>query len=145
MLALWFGAGVLASQPPTPAVVDEIVRYGGDDTPRAPRPVIYLWPEKKAEAIEAIEAVEDETEPTNTAPQSEAVAGLREAIEKDATAAIISTTLARAELLLAETERRVADARRAALIEDMRQAAITAAMAREQMEIEIAVAICLLV
>jgi len=144
MLALWFGAGVLASQPSAPPVVDEIARYGGDDAPLAARPVIYLWPEKKAEAIEAIEAVEDETEPTNTAPQSEAVADLREAIEKDATAAIIRATLARAESLLDETERRVADARRAALIEDMRQAAIAAAMAREQMEIEIAVAICLL-
>ena len=143
MLSLWLAVGVLGSgqnglqlQPPA--------KIGGDDAPRAPRPIIYLWPERKEEAIEAIEAVEDETEPTNSAPQSEAIADLREAIEKDATAAIIRAALARAEQALRSADRMVEEARRAALIEDMRRAAIAAAVARENAEIEIAAALCLI-
>ena len=143
MLALWLGAGVIAAQAAPPAV-DDSGNFGGDDAPRAPRPVIYVWPERKEEAIEAISAVEDETEPTNTAPQSEAIADLREAIETDATAAIIRARLAAAEAAMASIDAAIASAHRAALIEDMRQAALMAALARDQFEMEVAVALCLL-
>lgn len=144
MLALWLATGVIAAQQTAPAI------YGGDDAPgagylRKPRPVIYVWPERKEEAIEAISAVEDETEPTNTAPQSEAIADLREAIETDATAAIIRARLAAAEAAMASIDAAIASAHRAALIEDMRQAALMAALARDQFEMEVAIALCLLV
>lgn len=147
MLALWLGAGVIAAQAAPPAV-DDSGNFGGDDAPRAPRPVIYLWPERKEEAIEAIEAVEDAAEDASAPAQaiSEApLSALREAIEQDAASTIIRTRLAAAEAVLSLLDTAILDAHRAALIEDMRKAAIAAAMAREQFEIEIALALCLLV
>lgn len=120
---------------------------GGDDAPgkgpREVRPVIYLWPERKEEALEAIEAVEQASE----APEGgsrQAVADLRAAIEQEAAAAVIRDRLAIAEAALVAIDAAIIDAHQRALFEDMRQAAIAAALAREQFEMEVAIALCLL-
>lgn len=152
MITLWLATGVLAK---APAAAEQPIR-GGDDAGRSrssrraveSRPVIYLWPERKEEALEAIEAVQEIAEPASSpaSPSPEAVAlqSLRVAIEQEATAAIIRARLEAAAVALQDMDRVIADAHRAALIEDMRQAAIAAAMAREQSDMEIAFAVAVL-